>query len=62
MRPWLASNLNQGKLYNFYWLLAALSSINLVIFLVFAKWYVYKDKRLADEGVELEVPEPTFHA
>ncbi|MBA0644698.1 hypothetical protein Goklo_028825, partial [Gossypium klotzschianum] len=32
-----------------------------IVYLVFAKWYVYKDKRLADEGIELEESEPTFH-
>ncbi|OWM88385.1 protein NRT1/ PTR FAMILY 6.3-like [Punica granatum] len=61
-RPWLADNLNQGRLYDFYWLLAILSCINLVVYLACAKWYVYKDKRLADEGIELEESEPTFHA
>ncbi|KAJ7952481.1 Protein NRT1/ PTR FAMILY 6.3 [Quillaja saponaria] len=62
-KPWLADNLNQGKLYDFYWLLAILSGLNLVIYLVCAKWYVYKDKRLAEEGIELEEPaEPTCHA
>ncbi|CBI31901.3 unnamed protein product, partial [Vitis vinifera] len=53
-KPWLADNLNQGKLYNFYWLLAILSVFNLGFYLIGAKWYVYKDKRLADEGIELE--------
>ncbi|XP_040985983.1 protein NRT1/ PTR FAMILY 6.3-like [Juglans microcarpa x Juglans regia] len=61
-RPWLADNLNEGKLYNFYWLLAFLSALNLVVYLVFAKWYVYKDKMLADQGMELEEVEPSYHA
>ncbi|KAF3951577.1 hypothetical protein CMV_022790 [Castanea mollissima] len=56
-RPWLADNLNQGKLYDFYWLLAILSALNFVIYLFCAKWYVYKDKRLAEEGIELEETE-----
>ncbi|KAJ8768885.1 hypothetical protein K2173_023880 [Erythroxylum novogranatense] len=61
-KPWLADNLNHGRLYNFYWLLAILSSLNLIIYLVCAKWYVYKDKRFAEEGIELEeVDEPAFH-
>lgn len=60
--PWLANNLNQGKLYDFYWLLAILSVLNLAIYLVCAKGYVYKDKRLADEGIELEEGEPSCHA
>uniref|UniRef100_A0A2P2J843 Uncharacterized protein MANES_02G037300 n=1 Tax=Rhizophora mucronata TaxID=61149 RepID=A0A2P2J843_RHIMU len=60
--PWLADNLNQGKLYNFYSLLAILSVLNLVVFLFCANWYVYKDKRLAEEGIELEeVDEPVCH-
>ncbi|KAF4351858.1 hypothetical protein F8388_021923, partial [Cannabis sativa] len=48
--PWLADNLNQGKLYDFYWLLAILSALNMIIFL----WYVYKEKRLADAGMGLD--------
>ncbi|TYJ06474.1 hypothetical protein E1A91_A12G236200v1 [Gossypium mustelinum] len=59
--PWLPNNLNQGRLYDFYWLLAILSCLNLVIYLVFARWYVYKDKRLTDEGIELEEAKATFH-
>ncbi|KAJ1416017.1 Proton-dependent oligopeptide transporter family [Sesbania bispinosa] len=50
-KPWIADNLNQGKLYDYYyWLLAMLSVINLLIYLACAKWYVYKDKELAEEG------------
>ncbi|KAF9685693.1 hypothetical protein SADUNF_Sadunf03G0080800 [Salix dunnii] len=61
-KPWLADNLNQGRLHDFYWLLAILSALNFVIYLVCARWYVYKDRRLADEGVELgEVDERSFH-
>ncbi|RZS00346.1 hypothetical protein BHM03_00030041, partial [Ensete ventricosum] len=55
---WLADNLNRGKLYNFYWLVAVLCSVNLVLYLVAAKWYVYKEQRaVVDDdsmaGVEL---------
>ncbi|KAL4385269.1 hypothetical protein GQ457_15G010280 [Hibiscus cannabinus] len=59
--PWLPDNLNKGRLYDFYWLLAILSCLNLLVYLVFAKWYVYKDQRLAEEGMELEEAEATFH-
>ncbi|GMI63988.1 CHLORINA 1, ARABIDOPSIS THALIANA NITRATE TRANSPORTER 1, nitrate transporter 1.1 [Hibiscus trionum] len=59
--PWLPDNLNQGRLYDFYWLLAILSCLNMAVYLVFAKWYVYKDKRLADEGIQFEESEATFH-
>ncbi|XP_019434403.1 PREDICTED: protein NRT1/ PTR FAMILY 6.3-like [Lupinus angustifolius] len=61
-KPWLADNLNQGRLYNFYWLLALLSAINVVIYLFFAKGYVYKEKRLAEEGIELEEQDGANHA
>ncbi|CAN6294338.1 unnamed protein product [Urochloa humidicola] len=50
---WLADNLNDGRLDYFYWLLAVISAINLVLFTLAAKGYVYKDKRLADAGIEL---------
>ncbi|KAG9141153.1 hypothetical protein Leryth_001659 [Lithospermum erythrorhizon] len=60
--PWLADNLNQGKLYNFYWLVAILCVFNFMAFQVCAKWYVYKEQRFAQVGIELEeVNEPTFH-
>ncbi|XP_031113775.1 protein NRT1/ PTR FAMILY 8.2-like [Ipomoea triloba] len=39
---WLASNLNRGHLDYFFWLLAALSVINLGVFVVVAKMYTYK--------------------
>ncbi|KAI7732529.1 hypothetical protein M8C21_018866 [Ambrosia artemisiifolia] len=61
-KPWLADNLNQGKLYNFYWLLAILSVLNLVLFLLGARWYVYKEHRLAEEGIELEEDDFVGHA
>ncbi|XP_022922301.1 protein NRT1/ PTR FAMILY 6.3-like [Cucurbita moschata] len=59
--PWIPDNLNEGKLYDFYWLLAILSVLNLAVFLICAKWYVYKEKRLADEGIELEDCGPSAH-
>ncbi|KAM7273876.1 hypothetical protein ACFE04_028540 [Oxalis oulophora] len=52
--PWLADDLNKGKLYDFYWLLTVLSVFNLGMFLFCAKSYVYKEKRLAEEGIEME--------
>ncbi|CAN8294069.1 unnamed protein product [Cochlearia groenlandica] len=53
--PWIADDLNKGRLYNFYWLVAGLVTLNFLIFLVFSKWYVYKDKRsLAEAGIELD--------
>ncbi|CAA2986164.1 NRT1 PTR FAMILY -like [Olea europaea subsp. europaea] len=61
-KPWLADNINQGKLYDFYWLLAILSVLNLVIYTVSARGYVYKEKRLAEEGIEMEETDgPSCH-
>lgn len=57
--PWLADNLNKGRLYNFYGLLGAISLINFILFQICAKWYVYKDKWLAAEGFEVELEEST---
>ncbi|KAG6526528.1 hypothetical protein ZIOFF_016518 [Zingiber officinale] len=50
---WLANSLNQGKLNNFYWLLAVLSGVNLAAYLLAAKGYIYKEQRYSveDEGV-----------
>jgi len=50
---WLADNLNYGRLDYFYWLLAVISAINIVLFTLAAKGYVYVEKRLADAGIEL---------
>ncbi|KAK4748544.1 hypothetical protein SAY87_015130 [Trapa incisa] len=61
-KPWLANNLDHGRLYNFYWLLAILSGINFVVYLMCSKWYVYKDKRMAEEGIELEETDKACHA
>ncbi|PIM99546.1 H+/oligopeptide symporter [Handroanthus impetiginosus] len=60
-KAWLADNLNEGRLNDFYWLLTILSVFNLGIFLFCARRYTYKEKRLADEGIELEEPEPACH-
>ncbi|RDX87451.1 Protein NRT1/ PTR FAMILY 6.3, partial [Mucuna pruriens] len=61
-QPWLADNLNQGKLHHFYWLLAMLSGLNLVLYMLCAKGYVYKDKRLAQEGIEIQEYDTACHA
>ncbi|KAK3163637.1 hypothetical protein QOZ80_1AG0006230 [Eleusine coracana subsp. coracana] len=42
-RPsWLAQNINVGRFDYFYWLLAVLSTINLLVFVFFAKRYKYR--------------------
>ncbi|VAH17975.1 unnamed protein product [Triticum turgidum subsp. durum] len=50
---WLADNLDQGRLDYFYWLLAVMSAINIIFFTMAARGYMYKEKRLADAGIEL---------
>lgn len=39
---WIADNLNKGHLDYFYWLLAILSLVNFLVYLLIAKWYTYK--------------------
>ncbi|KAK8588565.1 hypothetical protein V6N13_087475 [Hibiscus sabdariffa] len=41
-RIWLRSNLNKGKLNNFYWLLAVLGFLNLLVFLILASRHQYR--------------------
>lgn len=41
MPGWIPGNLNKGHLDRFYFLLAALTSADLVLYLVTAKWYKY---------------------
>lgn len=39
---WIPDNLNEGRLYNFFWLLAALSFLNLVVYVFCAMGYKQK--------------------
>ncbi|KAJ4782452.1 Protein NRT1/ PTR FAMILY 5.1 [Rhynchospora pubera] len=39
---WIPDNLNRGHLDYFFWLLAILSFINFLVYLLIAKWYTYK--------------------
>ncbi|XP_031502787.1 protein NRT1/ PTR FAMILY 6.3-like [Nymphaea colorata] len=62
---WITDNLNMGKLYNFYWLLAVLCVLNFAFYLICAKWYVYKDQRMANSGLKVDNAtelEECFHA
>lgn len=45
-KNWLRSNLNKGKLNNFYWLLAVLGLVNFFVFLIFATRHQYKTQQL----------------
>ncbi|PWZ44521.1 Protein NRT1/ PTR FAMILY 6.3 [Zea mays] len=62
--PWIANDLNKGRLDNFYWLLAAVCLANLLVYLVAARWYKYKAGRPGADGsvngVEM-ADEPTLH-
>ncbi|KAF5200394.1 NRT1/ PTR FAMILY 3.1 [Thalictrum thalictroides] len=56
---WLDDNLNKGKLENFYWLITILQIINLVYYLICAKFYKMKPiefrkkEEEGENGVEL---------
>ena len=52
---WIADDLNKGKLYNFYWLLAVISLVNFGIYLVSARWYSYRDRGDASFTGDLEL-------
>ncbi|CAN6337515.1 unnamed protein product [Urochloa humidicola] len=43
-RSWFANNLNRGHVDYFYWLLAALSAVELLAYVFFAVIYKYKNK------------------
>jgi len=62
--PWIADDLNKGRLDNFYWLLAAVCLANLFVYLVAARWYKYKAGRAGADGsvngVEM-AEEAVFH-
>ena len=44
-KSWLRSNLNMGRVDNFYWLLAVLGLLNFLVFLTFAMRHQYKEKQ-----------------
>jgi solute carrier family 15 (peptide/histidine transporter), member 3/4 len=41
---WIPDALNEGHLDRFFWLLAALSSLNLAVFVCCASWYINRTK------------------
>ncbi|KAL8474265.1 hypothetical protein ACS0TY_030914 [Phlomoides rotata] len=58
---WLRSNLNRGKLENFYWILAVLGVFNIFLFVVFAMRHKYKvhDYVVGDEEINKNLAERT---
>ncbi|PKA51720.1 putative peptide/nitrate transporter [Apostasia shenzhenica] len=46
---WFSDNLNSAHLDYFYWLLAGLSFVELIVFLVFSRAYVYKKQQITAE-------------
>lgn len=54
---WLPDNLNRGRLEYFYWIITLLQLLNLVYYVICAKFYTYKPlqlrQRKEDEAVEL---------
>ncbi|GAA0166517.1 transporter [Lithospermum erythrorhizon] len=53
-RHWLMSNLNEGHLDNFYWMLAVLGVLNFLAFLVFAIRHQYKVQNYSISHDELK--------
>ncbi|CAK9138288.1 unnamed protein product [Ilex paraguariensis] len=51
---WLPEDLNKGRLDYFYYLITALGVLNLVYFLLCAKWYKYKGTGSSTVTVEME--------
>ncbi|CAI9761983.1 unnamed protein product [Fraxinus pennsylvanica] len=62
---WLPnSNLNKGKLENFYWLITLLQFVNLIYYLFCAKFYTFKPVQVCkreDEKVKEDAVELTSH-
>ncbi|CAN8258517.1 unnamed protein product [Cochlearia groenlandica] len=56
-KAWLRSNLNKGRLNYFYWVLAVLSALNFLVFIVFSMRHQYKAVVISvgtDDSVEKE--------
>lgn len=53
MPGWIPRNLNKGHLDRFYFLLAALTSIDLVVYIACARWYKCIKLEAKDEMQEM---------
>lgn len=60
-RNWLAQDLNEAKLDNFYYLCAGLEILNLVYYLVVAKRYKYKETKDEDASISIPLEETPTH-
>ncbi|KAH7290929.1 hypothetical protein KP509_30G069700 [Ceratopteris richardii] len=60
---WIPSNnLNVGHADYFFWLLALLSTLNFILYLLYAHWYTYKKLHTENEGDKLVLTEiPANH-
>lgn len=54
-KTWLRSNLNKGRLNNFYWLLALLGTLNFFVFLMFSMRHQYKVRLTPGDSGEKEI-------
>ncbi|KAL5544350.1 hypothetical protein UlMin_008134 [Ulmus minor] len=54
---WLPEDLNGGRLDNFYYLIAVLEFLNIVYFIVCAKWYKYKGNFSDNNENQVEMKE-----
>lgn len=55
---WLPEDLNQGRLENFYYLIAALGVVNCCYFLVCSSWYRYKGTEGGTAAIDTEQKDP----
>ncbi|KAJ1381041.1 Proton-dependent oligopeptide transporter family [Sesbania bispinosa] len=55
-KGWIGKDLNSSRLDNFYWLLATITTMNLFVFVFFARQYSYKNvQNDHDDGEETKV-------
>ncbi|KAJ0640416.1 putative proton-dependent oligopeptide transporter family, MFS transporter superfamily [Helianthus annuus] len=52
---WFQYTLNKSRLDRYYWVLAALSAVNLIIYVIVAYFYEYKES--PDGGADKDIPE-----
>ncbi|KAJ1390024.1 Proton-dependent oligopeptide transporter family [Sesbania bispinosa] len=54
-KGWIGKDLNSSRLDKFYWLVAAITTMNLFVFVFFARQYSYKNVQNDDDGEENKV-------